>query len=78
MADQRNGISPVAPGMANRKAKGAAFKPPVASGLFDPQREHDACGVGFIVNLRNVKSQRIVQWDTSYPMASAFRRLRKS
>ncbi|WP_244606469.1 glutamate synthase large subunit [Arsenicitalea aurantiaca] len=34
---------------------------PVAQGLFDPRNEHDACGVGFIVNMRNEKSQRIVQ-----------------
>jgi glutamate synthase (NADPH/NADH) large chain len=34
---------------------------PVAEGLFDPAREHDACGVGFIVNLRNEKSHRIVE-----------------
>jgi glutamate synthase (NADPH) large chain len=32
-----------------------------AFGLFDPAREHDACGVGFIVNLKNRPSQRIVQ-----------------
>jgi len=34
---------------------------PVAAGLYDPAREHDACGVGFIVNLRNEKSHRIVE-----------------
>ncbi|RUT34466.1 glutamate synthase large subunit [Arsenicitalea aurantiaca] len=41
----------------------AMHKPgrPVAQGLFDPRNEHDACGVGFIVNMRNEKSQRIVQ-----------------
>ena len=38
-----------------------AFQAPVKAGLFDPAREHDACGVGFIVNLRNRKSQTIVQ-----------------
>ncbi|MDR3473077.1 MAG: glutamate synthase large subunit [Devosia sp.] len=61
MADQRNGSITVTTGIANRKAEAAAFQPPVAAGLFDPQREHDACGVGFIVNLRNRKSQQIVQ-----------------
>ncbi|HVW91575.1 MAG TPA: glutamate synthase subunit alpha, partial [Devosia sp.] len=45
---------------AGPAAKGA-WERPAAQGLFDPAREHDACGVGFIVNLRNVKSQRIVQ-----------------
>jgi glutamate synthase (NADPH/NADH) large chain len=31
------------------------------AGLYNPLKEHDACGVGFIVNLRNEKSHRIVQ-----------------
>ena len=60
MAHERNGTLPVTTGMANRKAD-APFKAPVKFGLFDPKREHDACGVGFIVNLRNLKSQKIVQ-----------------
>ena len=34
---------------------------PEAEGLYDPTREHDACGVGFIVNMKNIASQRIVQ-----------------
>jgi len=34
---------------------------PKAQGLFDPMREHDACGVGFIVDLKNRPSQKIVQ-----------------
>ena len=58
MADLRNGTLPVISGAAARKD---AFQAPVKSGLFDPMREHDACGVGFIVNLRNRKSQQIVQ-----------------
>ncbi|WP_421726698.1 glutamate synthase large subunit [Bauldia sp.] len=33
---------------------------PPAAGLYDPMREHDACGVGFIVSLKE-KSHRIVQ-----------------
>ena len=32
-----------------------------AFGLYDPKREHDACGVGFIVDLKNRPSQKIVQ-----------------
>ena len=32
-----------------------------AQGLYDPRNEHDACGVGFIANLKNEKSHRIVQ-----------------
>ena len=55
MAQTRNGIAPAAE-LAIRKTNR-----PQAFGLFDPMREHDACGVGFIVNLRNRKSQAIVQ-----------------
>jgi len=29
-------------------------------GLYDPRYEHDACGVGFIANIKNRKSHRIV------------------
>jgi len=34
---------------------------PVAAGLYDPARERDACGVGFVVNLRREKSHRIIE-----------------
>ncbi|WP_439601237.1 glutamate synthase large subunit [Devosia sp.] len=34
---------------------------PEAEGLYDPTREVDACGVGFIVNMKNQPSQKIVQ-----------------
>ncbi len=34
--------------------------PPAAQGLYDPQFEHDACGVGFIVNMKGRKSHSIV------------------
>ncbi|HEV7415131.1 MAG TPA: glutamate synthase central domain-containing protein, partial [Tianweitania sediminis] len=33
---------------------------PQARGLYDPANEHDACGVGFIANMKNVKSHQIV------------------
>src|SRR5262245_11856234 len=29
-------------------------------GLYDPRNEHDACGVGFIANLKGVKSHKII------------------
>ena len=35
-------------------------KPPVKQGLYDPQFEHDACGVGFVVNIKGKKSHQIV------------------
>jgi glutamate synthase (ferredoxin) len=33
---------------------------PPAQGLYDPAHEHDACGVGFIVDLKNRKSHDLV------------------
>ncbi len=35
--------------------------PPAAQGLYDPQFEHDACGVGFIVQMQGRKSHEIVE-----------------
>jgi glutamate synthase (ferredoxin) len=35
--------------------------PPGAAGLYDPQHEHDACGVGFVVDIKGRKSHTIVQ-----------------
>jgi glutamate synthase (NADPH) large chain len=34
---------------------------PRASGLFDPKREYDACGVGFIADLKGGKSHQVVK-----------------
>jgi len=34
---------------------------PPKQGLYDPQFEHDACGVGFVVNIRGKKSHQIVR-----------------
>ena len=34
--------------------------PPQRQGLYDPANEHDACGVGFVAHIRNVKSHGIV------------------
>ncbi len=33
---------------------------PQQQGLYDPANEHDACGVGFVVNIKNRKSHAIV------------------
>ncbi len=35
--------------------------PPPGQGLYDPANEHDACGVGFVVNIRGEKSHLIVR-----------------
>jgi glutamate synthase (ferredoxin) len=34
---------------------------PAKQGLYDPQFEHDSCGVGFVVNIKGRKSHAIVQ-----------------
>ena len=34
---------------------------PPKQGLYDPQFEHDACGIGFVVNIKGVKSHEIVR-----------------
>ncbi|HXE94923.1 MAG TPA: glutamate synthase large subunit [Dongiaceae bacterium] len=35
-------------------------RPPAKQGLYDPQFEHDECGVGFVVNMKGKKSHEIV------------------
>ena len=30
-------------------------------GLYDPANEHDACGLGFVANLKGVKSHKIIE-----------------
>src|SRR6186713_1815442 len=34
---------------------------PPKQGLYDPRFEHDACGVGFVVNIKGEKSREIVE-----------------
>jgi glutamate synthase (NADPH) large chain len=34
---------------------------PPKQGLYDPQFEHEACGVGFVVNMKGIKSHEIVR-----------------
>jgi glutamate synthase (NADPH/NADH) large chain len=34
--------------------------PPTAQGLYHPSQEHDACGIGFVANVRGVKSHEII------------------
>jgi glutamate synthase (ferredoxin) len=36
-------------------------KRPAAQGLYDPRHEHDACGVGFVVDVNGRKSHQIVR-----------------
>ena len=34
---------------------------PPKQGLYDPQFEHDACGIGFVVNIKGQASHQIVK-----------------
>ena len=34
---------------------------PPAQGLYHPQQEHDACGVGFVVDIQGRKSHALVE-----------------
>jgi glutamate synthase (ferredoxin) len=36
-------------------------EPPPKQGLYDPQFEHEACGVGFVVNIKGAKSHTIIR-----------------
>ncbi len=56
MADR---TAPTAPHLDDAEDDIYAMVPP-AAGLFDPKREHDACGVGFIADLKKRASHRIV------------------
>src|ERR1041384_1459156 len=35
--------------------------PPGKQGLYDPAHEHDACGVGFVVDIKGRKSHQILR-----------------
>jgi glutamate synthase (ferredoxin) len=43
----------------NETLKSNGFPP--KQGLYDPQFEHDACGVGFVVNIKGKKSHKIIR-----------------
>ena len=56
-----------APPVPPRDGGGSPARPvrdpglPARQGLYDPKNEKDACGVGFIVDMKNVKSHGIVE-----------------
>ena len=45
----------------SRRRHEVLLGPPPKQGLYDPQFEHDACGVGFVVNVKGKASNQIVQ-----------------
>src|SRR6187551_2257845 len=48
-------------GVSSRSSTSAWPSPPPAQGLYDPKREHDACGVGFVADLRARPSHKIIE-----------------
>jgi glutamate synthase (ferredoxin) len=46
--------------MSRQKREGLLLGPPPKQGLYDPQFEHDSCGVGFVVNMKGRKSHQLV------------------
>ncbi len=51
---------PKRPDQARKPGRGAVGRPP-KQGLYDPWFEHDACGVGFVVDMKGRKSNRILK-----------------
>ena len=41
------------------------YQYPEKQGLYDPQFEHDSCGVGFVVQVKNRQSHKIVEQGLS-------------
>src|SRR5215470_10584233 len=47
--------------MAEARRRPLVPGPPPAQGLYDPSHEHDACGVGFVVDIKGRRSHTIVR-----------------
>ncbi len=53
--------------LIERRAADEALRPgadpltPRAHGLYDPAKEHDSCGVGFVADMKNRKSHAILE-----------------
>ncbi|MGB3391058.1 MAG: glutamate synthase large subunit [Pseudaminobacter sp.] len=45
---------------AVKTVRGRSTTGPAAQGLYDPRNEHDACGVGFIADMKGRKSHQVV------------------
>jgi len=44
----------------NNRPETSLISAPPKQGLYDPQFEHDACGLGFVVNMKGTKSHQLV------------------
>ena len=54
------------PGFSQKRQDG-----PAAQGLYDPAHEHDACGVGFVVDIKGRRSHAIVEQGLRVLMVEA-------
>jgi glutamate synthase (ferredoxin) len=61
-AQKAIGTKPMPPpsSTSSRLSGARLVGPPAKQGLYDPQFEHDACGVGFLVNIKGRKSHDII------------------
>ena len=50
-----DGLNPQSTSANSKKPRNAA------EGLYDPRNEHDACGLGFVANLKGKKSHQIIK-----------------
>ena len=54
-------VSPSCPSLSPVTTTTVAAGIPEAQGLYQPSQEHDACGVGFVANIKGRKSHAIIQ-----------------
>lgn len=57
MAPPNNNVE--SDGKCNVNEKLMDWEAPKAQGLYDPQNEHDACGVGFIVAIDGKRNHKV-------------------
>ena len=55
------GIVPNADEIVNQRDDAMSSGLPPQQGLYDPENEHDACGVGFVVDLKGRKTHKLVR-----------------
>lgn len=57
--DEDNKTRPVIENDKKEEEKLMDWEAPKAQGLYDPQNEHDACGVGFIVAIDGRRNHKV-------------------
>ena len=48
-------------GVPNTHEKNPMRGLPKAQGLYDPENEHDSCGVGFVAHIKGERSHQIIE-----------------